>query len=349
MSQTSLFERVAGLEVQIDDTRRESREFPTPRWNRVSTVVTLRGGGVDGVGEDVSYDPLDQAAHMALPPCALRGRHTLAAWSELLDRVELVPEPLVYPESANYRRWAYEGALLDLALRQAGMSLADAFGRTPQPIRFCVSPTGDPMDLYRRFPDREMKVDASIHWTPDHMAELSATGRVRVVDLKAHYVGDWVERPDDPLAFSRTIAQAFPDAILEDPAIGRYMEPFHTENSHRTSFDAPVHSVEDLENLPPTRWCNIKPSRFGTIRRLLDCIEHCDASGIEMYGGGQFEIGPGRAQVQALASVFYPNGPNDVAPSVYNAAVLPDSVPSSPLSATTVIGFATHSEASDPV
>ena len=34
-----------------------------------------------------------------------------------------------------------------------------------------------------------------------------------------------------------------------------------------------------------------------------------------MYGGGQFELGPGRGQIQYLASVFHPDGPNDVAPT----------------------------------
>ena len=34
-----------------------------------------------------------------------------------------------------------------------------------------------------------------------------------------------------------------------------------------------------------------------------------------MYGGGQFELGHGREQIQRLASLFYADGPNDVAPS----------------------------------
>ena len=55
-----------------------------------------------------------------------------------------------------------------------------------------------------------------------------------------------------------------------------------------------------------------------TLRSLLDCIEECEARGIRMYGGGQFELGPGRRQIQRLASVFYADAPNDVAPSEYN-------------------------------
>ena len=65
-------------------------------------------------------------------------------------------------------------------------------------------------------------------------------------------------------------------------------------------------------------WLNIKPSRFGTTERLLECIEHCAADGIQMYGGGQFELGVGRRHIQVLASLFYPDGPNDVAPREYN-------------------------------
>ena len=39
---------------------------------------------------------------------------------------------------------------------------------------------------------------------------------------------------------------------------------------------------------------------------------------MELYGGGQFELGVGRDQIEALASLFYPDGPNDVAPREYH-------------------------------
>jgi len=50
-----------------------------------------------------------------------------------------------------------------------------------------------------------------------------------------------------------------------------------------------------------------------------------------MYGGGQFELGVGRGGIQALASLFYPDAPNDVAPGGYNAATLPEDLPTTPL------------------
>jgi hypothetical protein len=84
---------------------------------------------------------------------------------------------------------------------------------------------------------------------------------------------------------------------------------------------------------------NIKPSRFGTIERLLGCIEHCERHGIGMYGGGQFELGPGRRQIQTLASVFYADGPNDVAPSDYNVGEPRPGLPGSPLPPQQHVGF----------
>ena len=66
---------------------------------------------------------------------------------------------------------------------------------------------------------------------------------------------------------------------------------------------------------------------------LLDAIDHSDASGISMYGGGQFELGVGRAHIQTLASLFYPEAPNDVAPGEYNEGGPRPGLPQSPLPA----------------
>jgi hypothetical protein len=51
-----------------------------------------------------------------------------------------------------------------------------------------------------------------------------------------------------------------------------------------------------------------------------------------MYGGGQFELGPGRGHIQTLASLFYADAPNDVAPSEYNEGMARAGLPQSPLS-----------------
>ena len=336
---SALFDRVASLDVEIDGVRFERCEFATVRWVRVSTVVVVSGRGLEGRGEDVSYEPADQDAHQRMDPPALRGRRTLAEWSAALDAMNLCPVPPSVPEAREYRRWAYESAILDLALRQAGLTLAAALGREARPVRFCASPTGDPGPLIARVPGLELKLDAHADWSDAQMQELAATGRVRVVDLKGHYSGDWNRHPDDPPTFSARLAEAFPDVVIEDPMVGTAMEPFLREHAPRISFDAPVHSLADLLRLPVTGWCNIKPSRFATTARLLECVDHCEAHDIRMYGGGQFEIGPGRAQIQDVASVLYPDGPNDVAPSAYNAAEPPADLPQSPLTPLGKPGF----------
>jgi hypothetical protein len=101
------------------------------------------------------------------------------------------------------------------------------------------------------------------------------------------------------------------------------------------TWDAPIHSVQDIENAPwPPRSINIKPSRFGSVRRLFDAYDYCAAHDIAAYGGGQWELGPGRGHIQYLASLFHPDTPNDVAPGGYNAPEPPRGLPESPLEPT---------------
>ena len=130
---------------------------------------------------------------------------------------------------------------------------------------------------------------------------------------------------------ARRLAALLPDVVIEDPPRARDAWAVLAGETARIAFDAPVHALADLLALPRTGWLNVKPSRFGTVRELLETIEHCEREGIRMYGGGQYELGVGRAQIQAVASVFYPDGPNDVAPSGYNAPAAVPGLPTSPL------------------
>ena len=53
-----------------------------------------------------------------------------------------------------------------------------------------------------------------------------------------------------------------------------------------------------------------------------------------------FELGPGRGQIQYLASLFHPDGPNDVAPGAYNDPEPRPGLPKSPIEpAPEPIGF----------
>jgi hypothetical protein len=63
----------------------------------------------------------------------------------------------------------------------------------------------------------------------------------------------------------------------------------------------------------------------------METYDYCDREGIRMYGGGQFELGVGREQAQLLASIFHADGPNDLAPTGWNAVQPTGPLLSSPL------------------
>ena len=130
----------------------------------------------------------------------------------------------------------------------------------------------------------------------------------------------------------RRIIEAFPDAWLEDPALTPETEALLDPHADRVTWDAIIHSVADIEALRwPPRTVNVKPSRFGSVERLFAAYDHCDAQGIGAYGGGQFELGPGRGQIQLLAALFHPDTPNDVAPGGYNIPEPQHGLETSPL------------------
>jgi L-alanine-DL-glutamate epimerase-like enolase superfamily enzyme len=344
------YDRIADLPLRVDDYALEwlSRDVSSG-FTRVSTVIRLRGGGHEGVGEDVSYDEDDQRAlQRAGTTQPLAGDWTLDSFSRHLATLDLWPEPARHEASVDYRVWAYESAALDLALRQAGRSLHELLGRTPRPLTFVVSyrlpddpPTIDP--LRRRlddYPTLRFKLDPTSTWGDDLIAQLAATGAVDSVDFKSFYTGTIVDQEPDPDLYARVIA-AFPDAWIEDPALTPETSPVLADHHDRITWDAPIHSVADIEALAfPPKMVNIKPSRFGALRNLFAAYDHCEAHGIGGYGGGQFELGPGRGHIQYLASVFHPDTPNDVAPTGYNAAELEPGLPSSPLAPRpSTIGF----------
>jgi L-alanine-DL-glutamate epimerase-like enolase superfamily enzyme len=336
----STWETLAGLTVEIDDYALEPLQASVSTgFERKSTVIRLRGAGADGLGEDVTYDAVDQELlQQAGPTLPLAGSYTLASFSEHLGEQQLFPQPPQREVSGRYRTWAYESAALDLALRQAGTTLHEALGREPRPVRFVVSlRLGEPPSLEpieRRlalYPSLRFKLDPTSSWDPPLIAALVATGAVDSVDFKGLYHGSIVDQPADPVLYRRVV-EAFPDAWIEDPALTTETDAVLAAHRARFSWDAPIHSIADITALIyPPRMVNIKPSRLGGLRSLLDAYDYCAERGIGNYGGGQFELGVGRGQNQYLASLFHPDAPNDVAPTGFNLPETPPGLPSSPL------------------
>jgi hypothetical protein len=337
------FDALADLPLAIEGYELEGLELSLPGFDRLSTVIHIRGGGEEGLGEDVTYDALD---HIALQEAGaaldLTGPATLGELCELLGELDTFPAEPQREVSRRYRRWAFESAALDLALRQAGTSLAAALGREPRPVTFVCSmrlapPDGGPSSIETlrrkldRYPDLRFKLDPVNDWTDELIAALVETGAVDSLDLKGFYKGTVVDVETDPALYAKLI-DAFPDAWLEDPDVTEETRPILEPVRDRLTWDAPIHSIADIEALPwRPKMVNVKPSRIGGLRELCETYDYCDERSIGAYGGGQWELGVGRGQIQALAALFHPDAPNDTAPRGYNEADPPAGLPTSPL------------------
>src|SRR5256714_11504707 len=170
------YARMDELPLEIEGDRLERLEAPVTRdRTRITTLVRLAGSGEEGLGEDVTWyaeaHDREQAAGATRP---LGGVWTLESFSSALETEE------------PHERWAYESAALDLALRQAGRSLADAVGRKPRPVRFVVSaalgaddaqPSADPLRRWLAlYPGLRFKLDPTSKWDDALVAELAALG-----------------------------------------------------------------------------------------------------------------------------------------------------------------------------
>jgi L-alanine-DL-glutamate epimerase-like enolase superfamily enzyme len=337
------FDALATLPLEIESYELEGLELQIPGFERLSTVIHLQGGGEEGLGEDVTYDALD---HVALqdtgPTLDLTGHATLGEFCDFMADVATFHVEPQRDVSRRYRRWAFESAALDLALRQAGIGIEEALGRAARPVSFVssmrLSPGPDqPSSIetlqrkLERYPDLRFKLDPTNDWDDELIAALVETGAVDSLDLKGFYKGTVVDVETDPVLYGKLI-EAFPEAWLEDPDVTDETRPVLEPVRDRLTWDAPIHSIADIEALPwPPRMVNVKPSRVGGLRDLCETYDYCAEHGIGAYGGGQWELGVGRGQIQVLAALFHPDTPNDTAPRGYNESPPPAGLPTSPL------------------
>lgn len=345
LRRVSDYERLAELPIEVDGYELIDNDTEVSAdWTRGSTIVRFHGAGEDGIGEDCVYEVLDHIANRDLGPrFELAGKRTLGDLCELIGQLDLYEgAPPEREVSRHYRRWAYESAALDLALRQNGLPLHEAVGRDPKPVRFVCSTrlssfeegstsSTDPISKrLAKYPALEFKLDPENDWSDELIAEIRELAPVKTLDLKGYYKGTVVEVETDPELY-RKVAAAFPDAYLEDPDLNDETRKVLEPHSERVTYDAPLHSVADVVELAPRRVINSKPSRWGSLEELMAVYEHCEREGLAIYGGGQGEVGIGRGQIQYLASIYHPDTPNDTAPSGYNDPAVPEGLPTSPM------------------
>lgn len=336
---STTYDLIRELPLVIEDITLERLDLEvSPEFTRVTTVVRLSGGDQEGVGEDVTYEADEQVAfHIAGPP-DLRGEWTIHTFAQEVAALNLFPIPPAWPASRAYRRWAFESAALDLALRQAGLPLWAVLGTAaPAPVEFVISTgLGDPPDPRRvlgwaeAMPGIGFKVDATPDWTREVARALAEGAEVVVIDLKGHYPGTQVDPGADPSLYAM-VAEEFRDAWLEDPRVDDRTRIALAGAEDRVTWDAPIHAAADIaaQAIPP-RTVNVKPSRIGSLEGLLAVYDLIRDEGLGAYGGGQYELGPGRGQIQYLASLFHPDAPNDTSPVEYHLAPR-DGLPESPL------------------
>ena len=335
-----MWDRLSTLPLQVDSYELDRlAAIQGYGFERVTTRIRLLGAGAEGQGEDVSpFEGEDDTLHVAGPVLPLAGEWTLESFCDHLATLDQWPVEPRWDVGRRWRNWAFESAALDLALQQDGRALHEVLGHEPRPLRFVNSlglgdpPTFDP--IRRRLehhPELRFKLDVTPAWSPDLMAEVAATGAVEIVDFKGQYGLDLPELRELLAMYDRVI-ETFPDALLEDAHDLPEVTDILRSQTHRISYDAPIHTAANLDTTPlPPRAVNIKPCRVGDLRSLLEVYAAVEERGLITYGGGMGELDVGRGQIQLLAALFHPEGPNDTAPSGYNTDGPAADLPASPL------------------
>lgn len=344
-NRTSVAARLLGevlvLPLRVDGVGTSQLELGgATSFTRVTTTIELQGGDHVGRGEDVSYSTETQAELPAMWGARddLVGDWTIGSFAAHLDETGIHPPGgKRMDDKAGYHRWAVEAAALDLALRQRGCDLAALVGEQWQDVRVALSMgLGSPpsLDAPRRWLERDpsiaFKLDASTEWTHEVVGQLASLGdAVATVDLKALYGGDWIDN-DYPPSLYEAIGHGLPGALIEDARLDAgSMDALDEESLGRLAWDYPITAPQDVPGLQGSTATfselrpgavNVKPSRFGSIERVLATIALCDAEGLACYAGGQFELGIGRTQVQSIASLCFPDAPNDCAPVMFHGA-----------------------------
>jgi L-alanine-DL-glutamate epimerase-like enolase superfamily enzyme len=298
---------LAALAVAVEDATCRVAEIALPDYPggpRPTGVVTLNGAGAHGVGEHVGFTQREQQAFRdAVIPRVPRGRGRLDAFVAALHGCATSP----------YERAALEAAAIDLALAQARTNCARLLGVVPAPVRYVVSfgPLADPLPALAAAGGLDVKLDVDAAWSDATLAALAASGRVAVVDWKGR---------GDRTAHERVHA-ALPAAWCEDPApaAGPWSPALHA----RLAADAPVATAADVDASPLPTAVNLKPARMGGVLEALEAAARCERQGRAVYFGGMWEVGPGRQQLRALASLVAPEGPNDIAPLTHPAGPRP--------------------------
>ncbi|MES1178062.1 MAG: hypothetical protein ABUL62_27310 [Myxococcales bacterium] len=300
------------LAVRVESARVEDCSLSLPDYPggpRPSSVVRLSGKGCSGLGENVAFVAHEHARFAGF----------VARWFAATEgRAGLSVRTALAAEGSPYERAALEAALIDLALRQAGLSLYDLGGVREASLCFVKSLAADPKPdaVIGRLRERgfhgRLKVDVEPSWDARALEALARDSSIAIFDFKG--------RGDSSLA--RRLSVACPPACLEDPPSdfeASFVEPRRVSRDSSLLDEGAVAAA-----LARGEAVNLKSPRMGGPLSVLRGLEHAWAenppvSRLLAYFGGMFEIHVGRTQARQLAALYCASAPNDLALNVADA------------------------------
>ena len=233
-------------------------------WDRPTGELVLTGRDHLGRGELVAFTPEAHTRFAGRLPAA--GRHRIGD---------------VHSDDPA-EQCTIEAALIDLALRQQGISLAQLTGMHEVALQICWSFSAIPDPV----PPGRLKID---HQPGADYANLA----LAVLDCKGLQAPEGLDGA----------------VVIEDPA-----QPVRAPFALDQSVFGPADLVHPRLGRPTH--VNLKATRMGGFLRALEVAESALDRGITPYWGGQWEAGIARRQAQQLAAIVCPLGPNDLAPVV---------------------------------
>jgi L-alanine-DL-glutamate epimerase-like enolase superfamily enzyme len=287
-----------------------------PDGPRPSSVLRLLGGRHMGQGENVAFVAAEHAQFASYA----------SAWFYAQpSRSALHVGAALGTSGTPYERAALEAALIDLALRQAELSLFDLSGRQQAALRFVASFAAG-SEPQRVIAERraqgysgDFKVDVDPAWDQTTIDALAHEPSIAILDFKMRC---------EP-QFAQHLAVSMPHALLEDPPPAFEALP---ADRQRVSRDAPLLDAAAVA-LAVARGeaVNLKAPRMGGPLEVLRGLDHALRAGTLAYLGGMFEVSVGRSQAQQLAALYCASAPNDLAPNVPSTPLATTSRSHSPL------------------
>jgi hypothetical protein len=338
MKGESLWPRLAGLPLVIEACEYERLHAVLAyEFERITTRVRLVGAGVDGLGRTSPFREDGTALHETRRTLLLEGEWTLAAFCEHLETLELWPEPPEWDGALRFRRWAFESAALDLALRQAGHSLHDVLGLEPKPVRFVNSlglgkePSIEP--LRRRSLARPACASSSTRRRPGRRrSSMRSRRRARSTRSTSRASTASSSRiPRRSVRCTTTFTRPFPTPIWRT----RTTSPRELSGSATSSSACPMTRRSEAPTTSARR--RSPPALSTSSPRASAACASCSRSTHAVHGtNGRYMavVWPswaGHGQIQLFAALFHADAPNDVAPSGYNEEDPPGDLPASPL------------------